>query len=314
MRMTPTKIAVLLPCYNEAATIGQVVADFRQALPTATIFVYDNNSSDQTAANAREAGAEVRHEPRQGKGNVVRRMFADVEADIYVMADGDGTYDAHSAPLLVERLLANQLDMVVGARQDAGETTLYRPGHRLGNRLFSNVVSWLFGYGFADMLSGYRAFSRRFVKTFPAISEGFEIETELNIHALHLRLPCQEIPTRYFARPVGSISKLHTIRDGLRILRTILLLTKEIRPFAFFGVIAVILATTSILLSIPLFITFFHTGLVPRIPTASLCVGMMLMAAISLTCGIILDGMRHIRFEMHRLHYLRHPPPDQRCP
>ncbi|MBF0340846.1 MAG: glycosyltransferase [Magnetococcales bacterium] len=304
----PPVIAVLLPCHNEEQAIGQVVRAFQTALPQARIFVYDNNSTDQTAQMAREAGAEVRHEPRQGKGHVVRRMFADIEADIYVMADGDGTYEAMSAPDMIVRLLAGQLDMVVGSRRDTGAGEEYRPGHRFGNRLLSKAVALLFGHGFSDMLSGYRVFSRRFVKTFPAHSQGFEIETELTVHALHLNLPCQEHATRYFARAQGSTSKLNTYQDGLRIMLMILLLAKEARPFAFFGLIALALTLTAILLAIPIFITFFETGLVPRIPTAVLCLGMVIMASISLTSGIILHSISRTRTEMHRHHYLNQPP------
>lgn len=308
MRSSHLKIAVILPCYNEESSIVHVVQGFQAALPQAEIFVYDNNSSDKTIKMAQQAGATVRFESRKGKGHVVRRMFADIDADIYVMADGDGTYDANTAPILVERLIAHHLDMVVGARQDAGTEKQYRLGHRLGNQFFSNAVSFLFGYGFSDMLSGYRVFSRRFVKTFPALSNGFEIETELTIHALHLNLPCEEIATPYFARIQGSSSKLNTIPDGIRILSTILLLTKEVRPFAFFGVIALFLTTAAILLSIPIFITFFEIGLVPRLPTAVVCLGMVLMATISLISGIILDSISRSRLEMHRLNYLHYSP------
>ncbi len=306
MQPTNSTIAILLPCHNEASAIAQVVEDFKQVLPQAKIYVYDNNSTDNTSAVAKEAGAEVRFEARKGKGNVVRRMFADIDADIYLMADGDGTYDAQSAPLLIDTLITNHLDMVVGSRQDAGEAEQYRLGHRFGNQLLSNTVSFLFGYGFADMLSGYRVFSRRFVKTFPAMSTGFEIETELTIHALHLNLPCQECPTPYFSRAPGTSSKLNTISDGLRILTTIMLLTKDVRPFAFFGTIALFLTTLAIVLAIPLFITFFEIGLVPRQPTAILCLGMVLMGSVSLTSGIILDSMSRTRLEMHRLNYLNY--------
>ncbi|MEO5334008.1 MAG: glycosyltransferase [Magnetococcus sp. YQC-5] len=308
MYPSQTKIAVILPCYNEEASIAQVVNEFRQVLPQADIFVYDNQSSDNTALVAKQAGAEVLNEPKQGKGHVVRRMFSDIDADIYVMADGDGTYDAQAAPTMIELLLTNHLDMVVGLRQDAGLQEQYRPGHRLGNQIFSNAVAFLFGYGFSDMLSGYRVFSRRFVKTFPAISKGFEIETEFTIHALHYNLPCQEIPTRYFARAPGTSSKLNTFRDGIRILKTILVLAKEVRPFAFFGMIALLLALLAIVLAIPIFITFFKIGLVPRMPTAMLCLGMMLMSCISITIGIILDSISRTRIEMYRLHYLHFAP------
>ncbi|MEO5347141.1 MAG: glycosyltransferase [Magnetococcus sp. YQC-9] len=297
-----------MPCFNEEHAIGQVVNGFRQAMPDAHIFVFDNNSSDRTVSVARQAGAEIRQEPRQGKGHVVRRMFADIEADVYVMADGDGTYDPNCAPRMIQCLLDHQLDMVVGLRQESGHTNTYRPGHRFGNRLLSTTVAHLFGQGFSDMLSGYRVFSRRFVKSFPILSKGFEIETELTVHALNLAIPCQEIPTPYFARPPGSTSKLDTWRDGWRILMTILLLAKEARPFAFFGLIALLLTVTAILLAIPIFITYHETGLVPRIPTALLCSGMVIMASISLTSGIILDSISRTRIELHRFFYLKQPP------
>ncbi|MBF0271272.1 MAG: glycosyltransferase [Magnetococcales bacterium] len=308
MQPTSPAIAVILPCYNEEHAIGRVVEEFRRALPQARIFVYDNNSTDQTMARAKEAGAEVRQESRQGKGQVVRRMFADIDADVYVMADGDGTYEAMAAPGMIAQLITHQLDMVVGSRHDAGEQEQYRPGHRLGNQLLTHSVALLFGRGFSDMLSGYRVFSRRFVKTFPAHSSGFEIETELTVHALHHNLPCQEFPTRYMARAPGSVSKLNTYQDGLRILLMILLLSKEARPFAFFGLISLLLTTLAILLAIPIFITFFETGLVPRVPTALLCLGMVIMASISLTSGIILHSISRTRSETHRYHYLSHTP------
>ncbi|MBF0212913.1 MAG: glycosyltransferase [Magnetococcales bacterium] len=310
MDSTPLSIAVILPCHNEAASIAAVIQGFRTALPSARLVVYDNNSTDRTIDCALQAGAEVRRESHQGKGHVVRRMFADIDADIYVMADGDGTYDPLAAPAMIERLLSEQLDMVVGARHDAGEREQYRPGHRLGNQLLSGSVAVLFGEGFSDMLSGYRVFSRRFVKTFPAHSNGFEIETEFTVHALHFHLPCQELPTRYFARAPGSSSKLNTFQDGLRILLMILLLAKEARPFAFFGLIALLLSLVSILLAIPLFITFFETGLVPRVPTALLCSGMMIMASISLTIGIVLNSLSRTRRELHRHRYLTFQPPS----
>ncbi|MBF0191479.1 MAG: glycosyltransferase [Magnetococcales bacterium] len=308
MEPTSPSIAVILPCYNEESSIGRVVEAFRQVLPQARILVYDNNSTDQTLAKAKEAGAEVRQEPRQGKGQVIRRMFADIDADVYVMADGDGTYEASAAPGMIDRLLTHQLDMVVGSRHDAGEQEQYRPGHRLGNQLLTHSVALLFGRGFSDMLSGYRVFSRRFVKTFPAHSNGFEIETEFTVHALHHNLPCQEFPTRYGARAPGSVSKLNTYQDGLRILLMILLLAKEARPFAFFGLISLLLTAAALLMAIPIFITFFETGLVPRVPTALLCLGMVLMASISLTSGIILNSISRARSELYRYHYLRHPP------
>lgn len=297
------KIAVLLPCYNEAAAIGQTVADFRAALPMAEIYVYDNNSTDATAAVARDAGAIVRTERMQGKGHVVRRMFADVDADIYVMADGDATYEAAAAPELISLLRTEQLDMVVGARKSEVEAA-YRRGHRLGNRLLTGMLAWLFGRSFTDILSGYRVFSRRFVKSFPVLSEGFEIETEISVHALELRMPVAERVTAYAARPEGSMSKLNTYRDGWRILMTIVTLFRIEKPLMFFGLIGMALGLTAILLSIPLFITYFETGLVPRFPTAILATGMMVLAFLNGFCGLILDTVVRGRREMRRLAYL----------
>jgi glycosyltransferase involved in cell wall biosynthesis len=297
------KIAVLLPCYNEAAAIGQTVADFRAALPMAEIYVYDNNSTDATAAVARDAGAIVRTERMQGKGHVVRRMFADVDADIYVMADGDATYEAAAAPELIALLRTEQLDMVVGARKSEVEAA-YRRGHRLGNRLLTGMLAWLFGRSFTDILSGYRVFSRRFIKSFPVLSEGFEIETEISVHALELRMPVAERVTAYAARPEGSMSKLNTYRDGWRILMTIVTLFRIEKPLMFFGLIGVALGLTAILLSIPLFITYFETGLVPRFPTAILATGMMVLAFLNGFCGLILDTVVRGRREMRRLAYL----------
>lgn len=297
------RVAILLPCYNEAAAIGQTIADFRAALPGATIYVYDNNSSDGTAEIARAAGAVVRTERMQGKGHVVRRMFADVEADIYVMADGDATYEAAAAPGLIALLRDEQLDMVVGARKSEVEAA-YRPGHRLGNKLLTGMLAWLFGRTFTDILSGYRVFSRRFVKSFPVLSEGFEIETEISVHALELRMPVAECITAYAARPEGSESKLNTYRDGWRILMMILTLFRVEKPLAFFGLIGCTLAGLSIGLSIPLFLTYFETGLVPRFPTAILATGIMLLAFLNGFCGLILDTVVRGRREMRRLAYL----------
>lgn len=297
------RVAILLPCYNEAAAIGQTIADFRAALPGATIYVYDNNSSDGTAEIARAAGAVVRTERMQGKGHVVRRMFADVEADIYVMADGDATYEAAAAPGLIALLRDEQLDMVVGARKSEVEAA-YRPGHRLGNKLLTGMLAWLFGRTFTDILSGYRVFSRRFVKSFPVLSEGFEIETEISVHALELRMPVAERITAYAARPEGSESKLNTYRDGWRILMMILTLFRVEKPLAFFGLIGGALAGLSIGLSIPLFLTYFETGLVPRFPTAILATGIMLLAFLNGFCGLILDTVVRGRREMRRLAYL----------
>ena len=304
--ITTPRVAVLLPCYNEAAAIGQTVADFRAALPDATIYVYDNNSTDKTVEVAAAAGAIVRTERMQGKGNVVRRMFADVEADIYVMADGDATYEAAAAPGLIDLLVNDQLDMVVGARKSEVEAA-YRRGHRLGNAMLTGMLAWLFGRSFTDILSGYRVFSRRFVKSFPVLSEGFEIETEISVHALELRMPVAERVTAYAARPEGSESKLSTYRDGWRILRTILTLFRIEKPLAFFGIIGAALALIAIGISIPLFLTFFETGLVPRLPTAVLAMGIMLLAFLNGFCGLILDTVVRGRREMRRLAYLAHP-------
>ncbi len=297
------RIAVIVPCRNEAASISKVVDDFRSALPGATVYVYDNNSDDETAKLARDAGAVVRSELLAGKGNVVRRMFADVEADIYVLVDGDDTYDAASAGILIERLEAECLDMVNAVRVASGAAA-YRPGHRFGNFMLTGIVALIFGNRFTDLLSGYRIFSRRFVKSFPALTSGFEIETELTVHALELRMPIAEIETPYRERPSGSVSNLRTIQDGWRILRTILLLTKEERPLHFFGLFFAILAALSVILSWPVFITFLETGLVPRFPTAILSTGLMLLAFLSLGCGIVLDTVTRGRQEMKRMHYL----------
>jgi glycosyltransferase involved in cell wall biosynthesis len=300
------QVAVLIPCYNEAVAIPQVVRDFQNALPRARIYVYDNNSSDDTASAARRAGAIVRHEPWQGKGNVVRRMFSDIEADIYVLVDGDGTYHAASAPRLVEAMLEQQLDMVVGARVERAAAA-YRPGHRLGNRLLTGLVTRLFGRNIRDMLSGYRVFSRRFVKSFPAMSAGFEIETELSVHALELRMKIAELDTPYGARPEGSHSKLSTFRDGWRILKVVLHLAKEERPADFFGIGFLALVALSLGLGAPVVIEFAATGLVPRFPTAILATGIMILAFLMLTCGIILETVTTARREMKRLTYLQIP-------
>ncbi len=306
--MTTPRIAILLPCYNEAAAIAQTVAGFRAALPDAAIYVYDNNSSDQTMAVARAAGAIVRSERMQGKGNVVRRMFADVDADIYVMADGDATYDAASAPALVARLLEEQLDMVVGARvHEAAEA--YRRGHQFGNALLTGMLTKLFGRSFTDILTGYRVFSRRFVKSFPVLTGGFEIETEISVHALELKMPVAEIETPYFARPEGSESKLNTYGDGLRILRTILTLYRIERPLLFFGAIGALFALLGLILAIPLILTYLQTALVPRFPTAILIIGLVLLAALCFFSGLILDTVVRGRREVRRLAYLAHPAP-----
>jgi glycosyltransferase involved in cell wall biosynthesis len=301
------QIAVLLPCRNESLTVARVVADFRAALPEAKIYVYDNRSDDDTAQQAAHAGAEVHYEPKLGKGNVVRRMFADIEADIYVMADGDNTYEAGAVQRLIERLLRERLDMVVGTRcVPSGEKTAYRLGHRGGNIFLTGLVKFLFGIQLADMLSGYRIFSRRFVKSFPALSIGFEIETELTIYTLEVMLPFAEEPTLYGARPPGSVSKLRTMTDGWRVLGTALLLFKEVRPFLFFGIIFLLLALTSLALGIPIVETFLEVGLVPRFPTAILAASLMLLAFLSLTCGLILDSLARGRKEVKRMNYLAH--------
>ena len=304
------KIAVLVPCYNEAVAIPRVVADFRAVLPEAELYVYDNNSSDDTAAVARAAGATVRTEMLQGKGHVIRRMFADIEADFYVLVDGDDTYDAGAAPRMLQHAIEGGLDMVNGTRITDIEAA-YRPGHRLGNQVLTGLVRIIFGNRITDMLSGYRVFSRRFVKSFPALSAGFETETEFTVHALELRMPVGEIVTRYKDRPTGSVSKLRTYSDGIRILRTIVILVKEERPLAFFTVCAALFALIGLGLSWPVVINYVHTGLVPRLPTAVLVVGLMLLAALALTCGLILDSVARGRKEIKRLAYLSIPAPPR---
>lgn len=300
------RVAVLVPCFNEEAAVATVVADFRNALPAAEIFVYDNNSNDRTVEIARAAGAVVRSERRQGKGHVVRRMFADVDADIYVLVDGDATYDAPSAPRMIDRLVNDHLDMVVGFRVDQS-VAAYRPGHRTGNWMLTGFLSAVFGQAFKDILSGYRVFSRRFVKSFPVLSDGFEIETELSVHALELALPVAEIETPYYARPEGSISKLNTWRDGFRILGTILKLYRSEKPLRFFTVIGLFLVLISIGLAIPVVITYLEEGLVPRLPTAVLSMGLMIVAVLSVSSGLVLDTVTRGRREMKLLAYLSQP-------
>lgn len=302
-RVTAPRIAVLIPCYNEAVAIGAVVRDFRRYLPEATVYVYDNNSSDATVQLAAQAGAVVRSEPLQGKGNVVRRMFADIEADAYVLVDGDGTYDAASAPQLVQHLLDNALDLVNAARVPVSEQA-FRPGHTWGNRGLTGLVAAVFGKRVGDMLSGYRVLSRRFVKSFPALSRGFETETELVVHALELRLPMAELPTPYRERPRGSASKLNTWRDGARILRTILTLVKDERPLQFFSIVAALFALASLFIGMPVIDVYLETGLVPRLPSAVLAMGTMILAFISVVAGLVLDTVTHGRRELKRLHYL----------
>ena len=300
------RIAVLVPCFNEEAAVATVVADFQNALPSAEIYVYDNNSSDRTKAVAVEAGAKVRSERRQGKGHVVRRMFADIDADIYVLVDGDATYDAASAPRMIEMLRADHLDMVVGLRIDQAEAA-YRRGHRAGNWMLTRFLSSVFRQEFKDILSGYRVFSRRFVKTFPVLSDGFEIETELSVHALELALPVAEIETPYYARPQGSFSKLNTWRDGFRILSTIVKLYRSEKPLRFFSAIGLLLALVSVGLAIPVVVTYLEQGLVPRLPTAVLSMGLMILAVLSVSSGLVLDTVTRGRREMKLLAYLSQP-------
>jgi glycosyltransferase involved in cell wall biosynthesis len=299
----PPKIAVLLPCYNEEAAIGATVRGFREALPGATIYVYDNNSRDRTVEVASEAGAIVRTERQQGKGHVVRRMFADIDADVYVMADGDLTYDPSAAPAMVDLLVADQLDMVVGTRRHE-EKEAYRGGHVIGNKVFTGILSGLFGRSFSDIFSGYRVFSRRFVKSFPVLSEGFEIETEMSVHALELRMPVGEVETIYGARPEGSHSKLSTYSDGWRILKTIVNLYRVERPVLFYGSIGALLVIAAVLLAIPLVQTYLKTGLVPRFPTAILVTGMVIVAVLCFFAGLILNTVTRGRREVRRLAYL----------
>lgn len=303
------RLAVLIPCYNEAMTIGQVIGDFRRILPAATVYVYDNNSSDETAAIAEQKGALLRRETMQGKGHVVCRMFGEVEADVYVLVDGDATYDASVAPALIQKLLLDQLDMLCAARH-ADVPGAYRLGHRTGNKLLSGMVSWIFGNKFSDMLTGYRVFSRRFVKSFPALSSGFEIETQLTIHALEMQMRVAEVDTDYFERPSGSDSKLRTFRDGWRILLTIAYLVKDERPLMFFSSMFAVLVTLSLLLAFPVLVDYGETGLVRRFPTAILATGTMLLGFLSLASGLILDTVSKGRREVKRLHYLATPSLD----
>jgi glycosyltransferase involved in cell wall biosynthesis len=304
------RIAVLVPCYNEEAAIGKVVGDFRAALPEAAIYVYDNNSADRTVEVAEKAGAVVRRELHQGKGRVVRRMFTDVDADVYVLVDGDATYDAPSARAMIDKLMRDRLDMVCAIRVDS-EQAAYRPGHRFGNRLLTGFVAHVFGQSFTDMLSGYRVFTRRFVKSFPALAGGFEIEAELTIHALELELPVGELRTPYYSRPQGSVSKLSTWRDGARILRTILRLYRAERPLALFTGIGVSLGIVSIGLAIPIFVTYLQEGVVPRLPTAVLSTGLMVLAFLSIACGLILDTVTRGRRELKLLAYLAQRAPAE---
>ena len=303
------KTAVLVPCYNEEAAIAKVVRDFRAALPDATVYVYDNNSKDQTMARAAEAGAVVRREPRQGKGNVVRRMFADIEADLYVLVDGDDTYDAAAAPAMVAQLVAEGADLLTGRRIHT-QADAYRPGHVLGNRLLTGLTGWLFDVHLSDMLSGYRVFSRRFVKTFPLKAEGFAIETEFTVHAVRLMMPLAEMDTSYKERPAGSVSKLNTWRDGFRILFFIAYLLREERPLLFFSLVAAVLAAVALLIGAPVVRDYLDTGLVPRLPTAVLATGLMIIAVLSSACGLILDNVTRGRWEAKRMAYLSLPGPQ----
>jgi glycosyltransferase involved in cell wall biosynthesis len=304
------RIAVLLPCYNEAAAIGATVAGFREALPGATVYVYDNNSQDRTREIAADAGAVVRAERQQGKGHVVRRMFADVDADVYVIADGDMTYDPQAAPAMVDLMLAEQLDMVVGTRRHE-QKQAYRGGHVLGNRVFTGLLARLFGRSFTDIFSGYRVFSRRFVKSFPVLSSGFEIETEISVHALELKMPVGEVETSYAARPEGSHSKLSTFADGWRILKTIATLYRVERPALFYGAIGGLILLAALLLSIPLVLTYLETHLVPRVPTAILVTGMTVVAVLCFFAGLILDTVTRGRREVRRLAYLSLSTPTE---
>ncbi|NIF57552.1 glycosyltransferase [Enterobacter sp. Ap-916] len=307
-------VALIVPCYNEEAAIESVIHGFRDAMPEIDVYVFDNNSSDRTALVASSAGAKVVSVQLPGKGNVVRRMFADVDADIYVMVDGDATYDASAVQSLVDKLLDNRLDMVVGCRETkeeiAGEA--YRRGHQWGNYLLTQSVVKIFGGNFTDMLSGYRVFTRRYAKSFPALSNGFEIETELTVHALELRMPYGEIMTSYGARPEGSVSKLSTYRDGWRILKTIGRLYISERPFSFFGIFALIMAMVSLVLGFPILTEYLQVGLVPRLPTAVLAASIMIAAALSFVCGLVLDNVTRGRHEMKRLVYLGIALPDTR--
>ncbi len=297
------RVAVILPCYNEELTIAKVIAHFQKALPKADIWVCDNNSSDRTSEVAKAAGAHVVFESYQGKGNAVRRLFSEVDADVYVMADGDETYDAYAAPMLIKSLVEQRLDMVNAARV-ATATEAYRSGHKLGNKLLTGAVQIIFGNRFQDMLSGYRVFSRRFVRSFPALSAGFEIETELTVHALRLRMPIAEIPTNYGSRPEGSTSKLSTFKDGFRILRMISRLVRDEKPMEFFGGISAALLLLSAILITPIIISFIDTGLVPRFPTLFAAIGMSIVAALSMVTGLILDTQSRMRVEMRRFAYL----------
>ncbi|MCB0080292.1 MAG: glycosyltransferase [Caldilineaceae bacterium] len=301
------RVALIVPCFNEALAIGVVLEEFAAVMPELELHVFDNNSSDGTAEVAMRYGAQVHSVRRQGKGNVVRRMFADVDADIYVMVDGDATYDASSLREHIDLMIAEDLDMVLGRRTDLGGGVQYRAGHRIGNRIITWVAMKIFAGAFEDMLSGYRIFSRRFVKSFGASSHGFETETELTVHALELRMACTEVPVGYRSRLEGSVSKLSTYRDGWRILRTIAWLISSEKPLAAFGAVGVTAMLMSFGMAVPLFLSYLNTGLVPRMPTAILAVGFMLFGVISLVCGVLLDHVTFSRREVKYLQYLRTP-------
>lgn len=305
---TGLEIAAIVPCYNEEVAVGDVIEGLKAAVDGITVYVYDNKSTDRTAEVAARAGAILRTEPRKGKGNVVRRAFGDIDADVYLMIDGDATYEAAAAGLMIETLLSGPYDHVLGVRTDDPEASAYRAGHALGNRMFNKLIGRLFGEPVTDMLSGYRVFSRRFVKSFPALSREFEIETELTVHAVNLRIPQVEVPVGFKDRPAGSESKLRTYHDGFRILRLITSLLQYERPLAFFSAVGAFFAAVSVALGIPLLVTYLHTNEVPRLPTAVLATGLALIAILSLVVGLILNGVLRQRQEAARLAYLTYPP------
>lgn len=299
------RIAAIVPCHNEELAIAKVVHDLRAAVPSMDIYVYDNASTDDTVRVARDAGAIVRHEYTKGKGNVVRRAFADIEADIYVLIDGDDTYDTTDLPTMIETLLEGPFDHVLGVRRESGDGA-YRPGHELGNKGFNWLVSGVFKSEVSDMLSGYRVFSRRFVKSFPALSREFEIETELTVHAMSLRVPQTETPVGFRDRPAGSESKLRTYHDGFRILSLIIGLIRHERPMMFYGIIGTIIAILGVVTGFPVVLDYLSTGLVPRLPTAILAVGIVITAILTWMIGLVLDGVLKSRREFNRLNYLLH--------
>ncbi|GAA4375449.1 glycosyltransferase [Paeniglutamicibacter cryotolerans] len=305
------RIAAIVPCYNEEQTIGKVVADLMQAVPGMVVYVFDNASTDETSRVATEAGAVVRHESRKGKGNVLRRAFADIEADVYVTIDGDDTYEARDLPRMIETLIQGTYDHVLGVREDISETTSYRPGHEMGNLLFNRLVSFLFHSHVSDMLSGYRVFSRRFVKSFPAISKEFEIETEITVHVMALRIPQIEEKIGFRGRPPGSESKLNTFSDGLKILRVILQLLRHERPNLYYGIVGSLALILSLGLGLPVVFEFFETGLVPRFPTAIASAALMGISILVSSVGVLLEGVTHARREAARLAYLRLDPPSK---